>query len=109
MRFTKKQKPTRPAPKLCDNCVSVLSNFERKRCGDCRFIAKYTGWNNAVYFVAQDYDKKFKTFFIDAETKKRRVYQKLEPAFSFVEAQSQLNHHAIERNWRNCRETVMCG
>lgn len=109
MKYSRNDKRTRKAPKLCESCESVLSNFERKRCGDCKFIARYAGWNNVVYFVAQDYDKKFKTFFIDADTKKRRVYQKLEPTFSFVEAQSQLNHHAIERNWRNCRETVACG
>lgn len=106
MNFTKSEKKTRKAPMLCSECVSVLSNFERKRCKDCKFVARYVNWANVVYFVAQDYDKKFRTFFIDAETKKRRVYQRLEPTFSFVEAQSLLNHHAIDRNWRTYSEAV---
>lgn len=107
--YKKNDKTARRPPVVCDHCTSVLCNFQSRKCKNCRFVASYTDRSNAVYFVAQDYDKKFRTFLKDANTKKRRVYKALEATFSFVEAQSLLNHHAIARNWKTFGEEVLEG
>ena len=87
-------------PVLCEDCTSVLYDFQQRKCQGCKFVADYVDVKHTVYFVARRYDKKFYTFYREERTGRRYVFSALQPAYSFVEAQSLLNHYAAERRWR---------
>ena len=101
-----KNEIVRKPPMVCGNCTSVLCDFQLRKCKGCKFVAKYMDRTNTIYFVAQHYDNKFRTFFTTPKETKRRVYQALESRFTFVEAQSLLNHYALAHNWRTCTESM---
>ena len=87
-------------PRLCEHCTSVLSNFKKGKCANCTFVTSYINQFGTVFSVAEQNDHKFRTVYQRADESRPKPYSKLLPQFSYVEAQSQLNHWAAARRWK---------
>lgn len=85
----------------CDDCTSVLTNFEIDRCPKCTFIKSYEDFSHNKYFVCKNTDGLFGAR-KQSITGKTYDVAEIQPQYSFAEAQSVLNEYAARKKLRNC-------